>query len=612
MCAKRKSVIWDAVMSVDGFLGQILSKSCILKSLFGCFSALELRFTASETVGLASRLSDRARRAWMRGFEGSFFFKIAYSVGVECLRTSVGTWGCFALLYSCFSGALLFATGGLDFGMLAALAGLAALFFPALHVSQSLGDSLRKSALLGWFFFDFCGLEWNRFSIEREGKGHPWIALASAAVLGSLVRFFSPILCFLLLLGIACFALLLAVPPLSICLFLVALPFFNLLPHPTMILLFSVGMLYAVWLRRALCGRCYVRFCLLDFLVLLLVLAYLLSGFGGYGGISSVASGFTVAAVVSVWFPTVSLLHNAVWRRRAAGSLGISCTVCAFWGCLQYFLGKAELRWVDMTRFSDIGGRVTSVFGNPNVLSVLLLFGLPFLPVVFCVCRCRASVRFFGVICLIVTSLCLLLTWTRGAWLGALLSCLLLLLLYGKETRGAFLLALFPLGCALPFLPHNIKNRFASIGSLTESSIRYRLYTWRGVLRLLKAEPWGIGTGAQAFTTAYRRYAVSGTETVIHAHDLFLRVACDIGVMGLALFLLLLILLLFYDIGSRHQAESPTRRKEIGTACFCALCGVLLMGIFDDVWYHNGLAALFWVISGMMTAEYERVEYGNA
>ncbi len=611
MCAKGKSRIWGAASAGVGFVERLAAKSGILTWLCERYALWESRFSGAWAVGIGSRLSDRCRRAWMVGFENSFLFRLAYRIGVGCLRTSIGTWGCFSLLYGCFAGAALFAAGNIGRGMLALCAGLVALALSALHSSRSLGDALRKSTLLGWFLFDFCGIEWSRFSVGHEGEGHPWIALSTAAMLGSVARFFSPLLCLSLLFCTVCFAVLLAVPPLSICLLFAALPFFNLLSHPTLALLFAVGMLYAVWFRRALCGRCYVRFCLLDFLVLVLAVWYMLSGFGSYGGGAAVASGVTVAAAISVWFPTVSLLRNTVWRRRAAGALSLSCSLCAALGCLQYAFGRAELRWVDTARFSDIGGRVTSVFDNPNVLAVFLLLGVPLLPVVFCSRERRASVRICGILCTGVTLLCLVLTWTRGAWLGALLSCILLLLLYSRGTRTGLLFALFPLASALPLLPHSVKNRFVSIGSLTESSIRYRLYTWRGVLRLLRAEPWGIGAGAEAFSTAYRRYAVSGTETVAHAHNLFLRVACDIGWVGMAVLFITLFLLLLYFIGNRHREKITVSCTEIDVGCFCALCGVLLMGLFDDVWYHNGLAVLFWAVAGMMTAGYEGAEYAE-
>ena len=57
---------------------------------------------------------------------------------------------------------------------------------------------------------------------------------------------------------------------------------------------------------------------------------------------------------------------------------------------------------------------------------------------------------------------------------------------------------------AIPFmpmiLPKSVLNRFLSIGNLTDSSLQYRLYTWKGSARILKENFWGgIGYGNTAF-----------------------------------------------------------------------------------------------------------------
>jgi hypothetical protein len=39
----------------------------------------------------------------------------------------------------------------------------------------------------------------------------------------------------------------------------------------------------------------------------------------------------------------------------------------------------------------------------------------------------------------------------------------------------------------------------------------------------------------------------------------------------------------------------------VSITCFCALSGVLVMGLFDNIWYHFGLMALFFAVSSMLT-----------
>ncbi len=379
-------------------------------------------------------------------------------------------------------------------------------------------------------------------------------------------------------------------------LFLFVLPFLNLLPHPTVVLcvmtVFFQMLCAPMWIA-------YIRTLrLIDLSVLLLMLAALLSCIGAAGGRSAVSAGITVALCISLYFPTALICRSRMWKRRAAWTACISGGVCGLCGVLQYYLTELELKWVDASRFSDIGGRVTVFFGNPNVLAIFLLLCAPL--TLFCILDVQTHWRGRGAACVSLAAmlLCLVLTWSRGAWLGILFSIFVFFLLYGKRSNAFLFWMLFPALCAIPYLPHNVRNRFASIGSIAESSIRYRLYTWKGVLRMLKAHPLGIGAGRDSFSKIYPRYAVSGTERVLHAHNLLLRLFCEWGIGGILLFILFAVFIVFYTLSHMQDQD-----RALTLACFSSLCAVGVMSLFDDIWYHYGLCALFWIVCGILCAQ---------
>ena len=124
-------------------------------------------------------------------------------------------------------------------------------------------------------------------------------------------------------------------------------------------------------------GRRMLRFGILDFFVLLLLLSFFFAGFARGGGREGFLAGATRAALLSLFFPCVSLFKRSVWRKRAILALEGSGLFCALLGIIQYLQGKAILAWVDLSRFADIGGRVTGCFSNPNILAVYLLLLLP-------------------------------------------------------------------------------------------------------------------------------------------------------------------------------------------------------------------------------------------
>ncbi len=381
------------------------------------------------------------------------------------------------------------------------------------------------------------------------------------------------------------------------CAFLRYLPFLNLLPHPTYVLIALVLLIHTSFVLRLWRTHRLPTFSLLDLGVLLFALQYLLAAFVGAGGSGGMLSGVTTALMISLWFPAVQLLSDPTWVQRALYALAFSAGVCALWGIGQYFFGEGELLWVDMTLFSDLGTRVCAVFSNPNILAAFLLLALPSVASLLRE-NTRLWVRVLVALAVVSMLLCLIFTWTRGAWLGILAAALLFFVLYDKSTLTLLLFLAVPLPFAVPLLPHSMQSRFASITSFADSSVRYRLYTWQGVGRMLQAYPFGIGAGREAFGAVFPQFAVSGTETVAHAHHLLLRVLCEVGIGGGVIFVGILFFLFLRVCNGLYGLREPFLRARL-LGLFAALGAVLIMGSFDDIWYHYGVCALFWSICAM-------------
>ena len=383
-----------------------------------------------------------------------------------------------------------------------------------------------------------------------------------------------------------------------ILLLFLSFPFLGYLPHPTLILAGIVGLTIAAWILENRKGKCGIHFCLLDSLVLLLALAFLLSGILTRDH-DALCEGLTRALLLLFYFPARSFFDQSVWSERGAFALQLSGGIAAFLGIFRYFRGEALLKWVDPERFSDIGGRVTGGFGNPNVFSVYLLLIFPISLVILFRDGEPFLSRLFSFLCLCAELLCLILTWCRGAWLGAMLVLLLFFLFFSRRSRICIAVGMLPLVASCFFLPHNIVNRFGSIGDLNESSVRYRLFVWKGCLRMILDHPWGIGLGYESFTKHYLPYAVKGTETVIHSHQIFLQILCELGGIGLLLFLFFLGVLGFQMLKNRSGFGRDTRLSFYGGGF--ALIGALTAGLFDHVWYHHGVFCTFWIMAALST-----------
>lgn len=364
------------------------------------------------------------------------------------------------------------------------------------------------------------------------------------------------------------------IPEWSFLFLLSAFPLFQLLEHSTLWLLpFCLFLL--LWSLKCFCGEAKLDFA--DFLVLLILLLQISTAFTGYG---RAVDALTAALLTSIWLPARRFWGDEIQKKFVFFS-SASLLIVSLIGVGQYLFGVAELRWVDARRFGDIGGRVTSLFSNPNILAVYLLLYFPFSLWATFSMQNRGRLRVFYAITTIFSAVCILLTWSRGAWLGLALEILLFLLFHSQKSRHLLrftpLLLLF-----VPLLPNNFRARLFSIGDLGESSIRYRLQTWVGAWRMLVSHPVGIGVGERAWRVIYPHFAVSGTKTVMHAHNVFLQVATELGIVGLTVFLLLLGVVLRRGMQGRN------------TVTLLAMAGVLTMGLFDHLWYYPGLLVPFW------------------
>lgn len=604
----RKSLLWHHALSFADRLRRVCFSCALLTVCRNLYARIE-RCGSRPTQPLPSApgydrngWSYRLRHSGMRSWEQSLVIRGMTVVRDRLFRCRA--WEIGTVLLLCGIGCTCMTryrpTFDSDSGQWIASLGLIAASLPFLASAERLSTIAERSR---WMRLCSCGAGEEPPSVPTEAtvQKNGTVSLLTAAVGGMFVLcfclaawLFSPLYCCCGSLGVLLLGRLFAVPEWNLILLVFAFPFLQLLPHPTVVLGIAVLVADLSWGLKLFCGRRLLRLEVVDQLVLLFCG---LLAFGGLVGWGNMRDGFCACVLASVYFPTKSLFGHARWRRRLRSASLTATFFCSGYGIIQYFWLDSELKWVDAARFSDIGSRVIGLFQNPNVLAIYLLFQLP---MALCGCFDRAEsakkrMWFAGVTVMIC--LCMILTWSRGAWLGMLLELFLFFAFHSRSTLAVGCLALpfALLGCFC--LPGNVFRRFASIGRLGDSSIRYRLYTWRGVLRMLSEHPFGIGVGTEAFFAVYPQYALSGIETVMHAHQIFLQIAVELGVLGLIVFLMLFGVICLRCAVYGHRMGS-----------LYALCGVLLMGMFDHLWYCTGMICLFFITCACaVVGEEERV-----
>jgi O-antigen ligase len=289
------------------------------------------------------------------------------------------------------------------------------------------------------------------------------------------------------------------------------------------------------------------------------------------------------------------VLCNAVTGRKQLDALVfllvLAATAVSFYGILQYLFGWGyqSQAWVDNDMFSSITFRVPSTLQNPNMLGQYLILMIPLGGAGLLKSKdWLARVFYFG--CCALMCVCMLLTFSRGAWLGLLFAGAAFVVLLNPRLM---LLAPFALVALYFVLPETVISRFTSIGNLTDNSTSYRVYIWMGVLAMLK-DYWlcGIGPGDAAFNMVYPAYSYSGV-TAPHSHNLFLQIVCDAGVCALVVFLLVA----FTYFRTMCTALSKTKdwsARVLQVAFTGGAVGFLVQAMTDYSFYNYRVLFLFW------------------
>lgn len=260
-------------------------------------------------------------------------------------------------------------------------------------------------------------------------------------------------------------------------------------------------------------------------------------------------------------------------------------------GIVQYIFrwGYQSEAWVDSDMFSTIQFRVSSTLKNPNMLGQYLILMVPLGGAKLLTARSwKARAFWFG--CCGALCLCMLLTFSRGAWLGLLFAGAAFFVLLNPRLMLLFPVALVGLYFVLP---PSVIERFTSIGNLSDASTSYRVYIWMGTLAMLK-DYWlcGIGPGTEAFNMVYPAYSYNGIIAP-HSHNLFLQIVSDAGVAALGVFLLLLFVFFRMMCAALHREKDWTSRL-LQIAVTAGVFGFMVQAMTDYSFYNYLVLFVFW------------------
>jgi len=255
----------------------------------------------------------------------------------------------------------------------------------------------------------------------------------------------------------------------------------------------------------------------------------------------------------------------------------------------------------------DLGRAFLGALIGPGLLQLLGGYLLPILPLAaVAVLRWRTLPRrLFALLSLVLGIVALVLTYSRGAWMGMVASLGLLgLLLAMRQTRHwplfwrrtLPLLLLVAAAVALVVLVTQVEPLRVRVMSLVagreDSSNNFRINVWTSVLAMINDRPWlGIGPGNTAFNLIYPLYQ-QPKFNALSAYSIPLELLVEAGVPGLLAGLALLFTAMRTGL---LQGQGQGMLSLPSLAAVAAFAGLAVQGLTDTIFFRPEvqLVALF-------------------
>ena len=473
---------------------------------------------------------------------------------------------------------------------------------PLLFSRINLANSVKNSVFGRGLFKSAFGFSDELFDNKKStsrGKGN--IMLFLGLLTGISTLFIHPLVIIITIVTSVIITLIACSPEIGVLLTIFVLPFLSLTSSPTIWLGIMVLITTFFYVIKLIRGKRVFQLEILDLAILLFGILILLSSVFSAGGNASAYSAIISFILLLGYFLLVNLMRTVKWIKRCIFALVTSSVIVSVIGIFEFLFGAENNNWLDQSFYGIIKTRVVSLFENPNILSVFLVMIFPFLLALLV--RAREKNDKFLIRTLIILSLvCIIFTWSRAAWIAIIFGTLLFSMLYTKKSFRIFGAILIILPLIPILLPSSIIERFLSISNLSDSSIAYRIYTWKGTLGAIKDYFFfGIGYGDSSFQAIYPSYAYSGIEATPHSHSLLLQVLLCMGIVGFVV-LCIAIFLNFQKSFEYIKQEKDSASTVYVIAAVVSIVSALIMGVFDYIWYNPRMFYLFWTIIAIGTA----------
>lgn len=243
--------------------------------------------------------------------------------------------------------------------------------------------------------------------------------------------------------------------------------------------------------------------------------------------------------------------------------------------------------------------RASGFFGHPMTFAGYFCIYLPVLLVCFLEQQVSGKWRYLAGCSFVLSTVALLFNATRGAWL-ALMPVLLFILLYYllKRNKLAMLcLALFILAGAGLSQYKPFTDRLATITNTKYQSNTERLLIWNSAYTMFKDHP-VLGVGLGQYKDNYQKKYISPKAKepyLSHAHNNFLQMLAENGVVGFVGFLTLITCFIGYSFKRFWQERNP-----YALMMSMSTLALVLQGFTEYNFGNSAVMKSFWLVQGCL------------
>ena len=298
------------------------------------------------------------------------------------------------------------------------------------------------------------------------------------------------------------------------------------------------------------------------------------------------------------------VLDRAARLRRAVAVLTIFGFAYAFYAILQSVLSPDKIYGIYKPQTATPFGSFVNRHDFAAVIEMLIALPLGML-FTGSVQRDR---RLIYVVAIALMGTSMLLSGSRGG-LVALVAEILLLIIVTTRARGrsnvilkvglSAALVVTSVGGAIFVGGDTSLTRFASAAAADDPTSS-RTQIWAVTLGVIKHNlPFGAGVGA--FSQAYTKFdTASGFERIEQAHNDYLQVLADAGLVGLLLGFLFLFW--FLREGLQNVRVDNAFRRGVATGAFAGCFAILVHSAFDFVLHITAISLTFLMILAILVA----------